>query len=445
MRLSLKIAVLIGLGATLLVLLVSVASMRRDLRIVEDDIVRDAAQVANALAIASSGRSDAEIEALIRGVNATTDVLEVRYLRGPHDEGIVRATDSVSAVFPIHGAASGAIQVAESLAPRDRMLQGSLRSLVATTAVVILMSLGSGLWMGRSVVGVRVEELVRKARRVADGHFEEPIEIRGSDELTLLATELNLMAGQLDRVRREREREAEARLEAEIHLRHADRLRTVGQLAAGIAHELGTPLNVIGGRASMILRVEPEGTAIHKHATTIREQTARITAIVRRVMDFSRRAPAEMQSVRLDRLIEDTVALVRPTLKETDVRLEVPDRSWTLRADPEQIRQVVTNLLMNAAQATGSAGIVRLTLEDRGPWIAIRVEDDGPGCPPELRDRLLEPFYTTKEPGEGTGLGLSVVDSIVQDHGGTLEIGDSDLGGAQFTVLLPRSSTCPVS
>jgi len=112
----------------------------------------------------------------------------------------------------------------------------------------------------------------------------------------------------------------EARLQAEIRLRHADRLRTVGQLAAGLAHELGTPLNVISGRASMIQRTADEETRMHQHATTIREQTDRITALVRRVMDFSRSTPAELQPVILDRLIKDTVALVHPTLKRTTVR-----------------------------------------------------------------------------------------------------------------------------
>jgi len=436
-RLSLKIAALIGLGATLLLLVMSAVSIRRDLHIVETDIARDARQVASALAVAVDGRTAEETLALIEKINAHGEEIDVRYLAGRHDPAVVQSAHTMTAVEPIDG--GGAIEVTESLAPREQLLQTSLRGLLVSALFVMLTALGAGMWLGRSIVGVRVDALVHKARRVAEGHFEEPVEVRGADELTTLATELNQMAGQLERARRQGERETEARLQAEIRLRHADRLRTVGQLAAGLAHELGTPLNVISGRASMIQRTADEETRMHQHATTIREQTDRITALVRRVMDFSRSTPAELQPVILDRLIKDTVALVHPTLKRTTVDLDLPPREWTLHADPELLRQVVTNLVMNAAQAAGAAGHVRIALQDRGERIALVVEDDGPGCPPELRDRALEPFYTTKEPGEGTGLGLSVVDSIVRDHGGTIEIGDADLGGARFTILLPRA------
>ncbi|MCB9693004.1 MAG: HAMP domain-containing histidine kinase [Alphaproteobacteria bacterium] len=433
LRLSLKIAGLIGMCATLLVLVVAVLSMRRDLQIVEEDIARDARLVATAVAVASAGMAPDEVRALVARVGDATDGVTVEWVpEAP--EGLELGTAAAVATIPVAG--GGAIRVTESLEPRDRLLAGSVRTLVSTTVLVLLTSLGAGLWLGRWIVGTRVDALVRKARRVATGDFDEPAEISGGDELTTLATELNLMAGQLKRAQKVTAAAAQARVEAEIQLRHADRLRTVGQLAAGIAHELGTPLNVITGRASLLMRSLPSGGPEHTGARVVREQAERITQIVRRLMDYSRPAPARKAPTDVARLVDETLELLQSTLKGVTTGRQGPDH-LEADVDPEQLRQVLTNLVFNAAQAVGGDGTVHVRLAGDADTLRIDVDDDGPGVPAELRERVLEPFFTTKEPGEGTGLGLSVVDGIVRDHGGRLEVGSSDLGGARFTVRIP--------
>ena len=439
MRLSLKIAVLIGLGATLLVLVISLLSMRRDVQIVEEDIARDSRLVAASLAVAAHQLTQDQTWELVEQVAEQSEGITVRYLpEGSDSPEILMGPEAITATVNIEG--GGSIQVTESLAPRQRLVSGSIRSLLATTAFVMLLSLGAGMWLGRSLVGRRVDSLVDKARRVARGEFDEPVAVAGADELTVLATELNLMAGQLKSARERSASDAKARLEAEVQLRHADRLRTVGQLSAGIAHELGTPLNVIAGRASLLLRVLPEGPD-HANALTIRAQTQRIVQIVRRLMDYSRRSPMQREVLQLDPLVREIAKLLRPTLSEKDIELEVISaQPIVVSVDVEQLRQVVTNLVQNAAQAVDSGGRIELTLIQARDTVELIVDDNGTGIPEDLRERVLEPFYTSKEPGEGTGLGLSVVDGIVKEHGGTLFVGESPMGGARFRVVLPRTA-----
>lgn len=437
MKLSLKIAALIGLGATVLVFVVSLLSLRRDLGLVEQDIRRDAELVALSVAVACRGRTPDEVAALLSEVDDATDGLLVRQVPGDGERHIELRVDAMAATIPIPGQ-SGSIEVVESLAPRDRVLEGSIRSLILTTSFVMLISLVGGLWVGRWLVGRRVDALVEKARRVAQGQFDEPVVVGGSDELSVMAAELNLMAGQLARARARSVADAEARIEAQIQLRHADRLRTVGQLSAGIAHELGSPLNVIAGRASLLLRGLPPHQ--EEHARTIREQASRITAIVRRLLDYSRRNPPKPEPVDLRRLVEETVALLRPLLVSRTLEVQLDSGDCTVQGDLEQLRQVLTNLVLNASQAVADQGTIRVRLASRADGVALQVEDDGPGVPEELRERVLEPFFTTKEPGEGTGLGLSVVTGIVEDHEGTLTVGASELGGASFLVLLPKEN-----
>lgn len=441
MRLSLKIAIFVGLGALILVLGVSSLSMRRDAQIVEDDIERDATLVAATIAVAAEGLPPRQVEDLVRRVTEIGRGVHVTFEPGNAEgQGVWKTKQSIQARAPIAGG-PGSIVVVESLALRDRILSGSLRSLATTSTCMVLLSVGAGLWLGRRVVGKRVNELVEKTRRVARGHFDEPVAVDGADELTLLASELNFMAGQLQQARSLHATEAKARLDAEIHLRRTDRLRTVGQLAAGIAHELGTPLNVISGRASLLMRHLAEDQQALASARAIHEQAARITVIVRRFLDFSRPSPPQRSSMDLEALVRETVALVQTVLREGSVSIEVAcPESVVVELDIEQMRQVLSNLVVNAGQAAPH-GQVRISIHRLDRAAVVHVDDSGTGVPDDLRERVVEPFFTTKDPGEGTGLGLSVVQRIVREHGGRLEIADSTLGGARFSVFLPIEVT----
>ncbi|HVV85904.1 MAG TPA: HAMP domain-containing sensor histidine kinase, partial [Kofleriaceae bacterium] len=301
--------------------------------------------------------------------------------------------------------------------------------------------------------------LVDKARRVGRGDFTRPVLLAQRDELGALATEINAMTDELAEAQAEIKRESDARVAAVEQLRHADRLMTVGRLSAGIAHELGTPLNVIEGRAKMIQRGEVEGPEIADSARIIVEQSRRITTIIRQLLDFARRGERTTRTVDVTRLGDEVVRLLATTARKASVELTGPadgDRAPSIeaRADEGQLTQVVTNLVVNAIHATPPGGHVIVTVREkmatppptertagteRARWAVIDVVDDGRGMEAAVRERIFEPFFTTKDVGQGTGLGLSVVHGIVQDHGGWVEV-DSTVGkGSRFSVYLP----CP--
>jgi signal transduction histidine kinase len=240
-------------------------------------------------------------------------------------------------------------------------------------------------------------------------------------------------------------------------LRHAAKLTTVGRLAAGLAHELGTPLNVVSGRARMIAsgRLSPE--AIVEGATIIDGQAARMTRIIRQLLDFARRGPPKKATVDPAELARHAVLLLAPLAKKRDVTLRLDlgeDADATagkVVGDGAQLEQVIANLVVNAIDASKEGGEVVLSLAEeeltpppahggpRGRYLRLDVRDRGVGISPEDQDRVFEPFFTTKDVGAGTGLGLSVVHGIVHEHGGWVAV-ESQVGeGARFSVYLPRA------
>ena len=234
-------------------------------------------------------------------------------------------------------------------------------------------------------------------------------------------------------------------------LRHEDRLRTVGRLASGVAHELGTPLNVVQGRAGLIARRRVSRDEAVKAAETIKAQAETMTAIVRQLLDFARRQPLKKTDCRLDEIAREVVDLLRPMARKKGATLRVSGRAEAgeIWADPNQLRQVVTNLVMNGLQAVEAQGTVEIALglaaakppegvsAEPGEYLCLAVEDDGAGIAEDDLPHLFEPFYTTKDVGEGTGLGLAIVHGIVREHGGWTEVSSTPGKGSRFTVYLP--------
>lgn len=244
--------------------------------------------------------------------------------------------------------------------------------------------------------------------------------------------------------------ETVARLEAQLELRHAERLATVGKLAAGVAHELGTPLNVIDGRAKLISAGEIVGEEAAQSARIISTQVAMVTRVIRQLLDFARRKRPALESQPLAALVNRTLELLRPTAAKKEVQLG-HDISAEIRvtADETGLQQILSNLVMNAVQAIQGRGEVRIhaASERRSApvpgaseqdWLRIDVVDDGPGISDETRSHLFEPFFTTKPAGEGTGLGLSVSYGIARDHGGWIELAPRSTAGSRFCIYLPR-------
>jgi two-component system, NtrC family, sensor kinase len=240
------------------------------------------------------------------------------------------------------------------------------------------------------------------------------------------------------------EKEARERVLTVEQLRHAERLNVIGKLAAGVAHELGTPLNVILGSAEMIESDAASSDGTRQLAHSIQRQTTRMAVIIRQLLDFSRKGGHEQVTTDLGVLAKDVAGLLQTLARKHDTELLVDVGSSDpilVRANRIELEQVLNNLVVNAIQSMPHGGTIRVRCDVResadNAFASLAVADQGTGIPPEDLVRVFDPFFTTKEVGNGTGLGLSVSYGIVQDHGGTMSV-DSRLGvGSEFTVLLP--------
>ncbi|HEY0469152.1 MAG TPA: ATP-binding protein [Polyangiaceae bacterium] len=248
------------------------------------------------------------------------------------------------------------------------------------------------------------------------------------------------------------ERERSRRELAVEQLRHAERLNIIGKLAAGVAHELGTPLNVISGSAEMLQTSELNRVIVNKYSSAILDQTRKMTVIIRHLLDFGRRGGSSRAAVDLNEVVAHAVELLRPLARRRscEVIVEPFERNVPVIVNPAEIEQVVSNLLMNALQSMSAGGTahVRIALETRAtagatfrPFASVLVEDDGEGIDERDLAHVFDPFFTTKDIGEGTGLGLSVSYGIIQDHAGSIEFSSTKGKGASFNVLLPLATS----
>jgi two-component system, NtrC family, sensor kinase len=300
---------------------------------------------------------------------------------------------------------------------------------------------------------------VAKARRIGTGDLTGPLELKQNDEVGELAHEINQMCERLTTAQARVEEETHRRLAASEQLRHADRLTTVGKLASGVAHELGTPLNVVSGRAKMIVRGQVTGRELVENAQAIVEQAERMTNIIRQLLGFARRRKPQHRRENLRGVVERTLALLTPMAEKANVACKAmhDDPEPLADIDASLIEQALTNLVVNAVQAMPRGGTltVRSCHELASPpagitapagcYACLHVEDTGVGMTDEQLRHAFEPFFTTKDVGSGTGLGLSVAHGIVHDHGGWIAA-SSKLGqGSRFSMYLPPPPEEPSS
>jgi two-component system NtrC family sensor kinase len=288
----------------------------------------------------------------------------------------------------------------------------------------------------RQVASIIVRDLPRGAVEV---HYaeERPAEAEGA----FLAEErslINEVARQIAVLVEQRQAEAERSM-LEDKLRHVDRLTTIGKLAAGVAHEINEPLGAILGYAQLQLKSFglPDQTGMDLERIVKAALHAR--EVVKKLLLFARQVPSEMRPVALGQVVRDTVFLLEAPCKRAGVQLilrltkDLPQ----VMGDPSQLQQVVLNLGMNAIHAMPRGGTLRFVTDQSGDAVRLAVEDGGEGMPPEVVRRIFDPFYTTKDVGHGTGLGLSVVHGIVSAHGGTVRAESEPGKGSRLEVLLP--------
>lgn len=330
--------------------------------------------------------------------------------------------------------------------------------LLATARRIVPIVLVGGAIFGVLVYFLLLGSVVTPLRRLVDaidavakGDFSRALLPHRDDEIGTLAGRFNAMTNNLREARAEEARATAARLALETRLRHSEKLATIGQMAAEIAHEVGTPLNVIGGRARSIARRPGEAADAQKNAEIIGAQVDRITKIIRQVLDFSRKSRPTLTQVDVGRVVGEALDFASEIIRRQRVAVEVNAAPGlpVIPGDPDEIQQVCLNLVGNAVHAMPDGGkltvtvdrVIRrkegLALAPPAPFLLLEVADTGAGVPPADRERIFEAFFTTKETGEGTGLGLAVSKGIVKDHDGWIEVDDRPGGGAVFRVFLP--------
>jgi PAS domain S-box-containing protein len=265
-----------------------------------------------------------------------------------------------------------------------------------------------------------------------------------SDDVALLERFTPLAAAALEnnRLLRDLQEQIDRLKVTQAQLIQAAKLAGVGELAAGVAHELNNPLTSILGFAQLLLDVTPPDASSRGDLEIIANQARRGRDIVRNLLDFARQIKPQRWPADVNQVLCQTLVLIRQYLEKSGVAIE-EDYSpgvGVLTLDSGQMKQVFLNLITNAAQAMPKGGKLRLRTACVGSEVAISVSDTGQGIPPEIRERIFEPFFTTKATSEGTGLGLSVSLGIVQGHGGRITV-ESRVGqGSTFTVWLPKET-----
>ncbi len=363
----------------------------------------------------------------IDAANATFDTL---FLQGilpavlRHDQATVDADHEQLLALVSHleglsdGLATRAWQEIERFdAHARRVHERTLALTVTLLASAILFAAGVGLYIGRSVARP-VAVLEAGAAKLGAGDLKTRIPITRDDEFGHLATSFNDMASALAKHQEQ--------------LVQSERLAGIGRLAAGVAHEINNPLGVILGYTRLLLRQADEATAADLHV--IEDEVLRAQEIVEGLLDLSRPMSGE-DDVSLRELCEGISERLAETTALDGVEVKLSGEAHA-PGNGRSLRQVVMNLVRNAAEAAGPGGEVEVTLSEDKSSAQLRVADSGPGIAPDARARLFEPFFTTK--AAGTGLGLAVAHAIVRAHGGSIEVGGGTPGGAVFTVTLPK-------
>ncbi len=253
----------------------------------------------------------------------------------------------------------------------------------------------------------------------------------------LVAGITGLLADQGRKRRQQLEATTRQLQESFEQVQRADRLSAVGQLAASLAHEIRNPLGSIEGAANIIRSPETSAEIREGSLNVIQKECQRLNRLLTNLLDFARPRQPEFRSVDLPRLINSVFALVSPNaqLRHVTLKKTIEHVPALLESDPEQLKQVLLNLVINAIQAMPGGGEIEVKVDRQGEGVAVSVKDQGIGIAPEHLDRVFDPFFTTKE--AGTGLGLSVAHQVITQHGGHIQAARNPDRGMTFSISLP--------
>ncbi|MBN2040237.1 MAG: PAS domain S-box protein [Spirochaetes bacterium] len=273
-----------------------------------------------------------------------------------------------------------------------------------------------------------------------------------SADIIILQNEELLLSEAVDITESKMAEIEKSRLEEE--LRHSQKLEGIGTLAGGVAHDFNNILGIILGNAELVLDDIDENDPEYYNLTEIKNAGLRAKDIIRQLLTFSRYVEVKKYSINLNPILEESIKFLRSTIPSTiEIRYNLNADNDFIFADSTQIHQVMMNLCINAAQAMEqNGGLIKISLENfkvdeytgrlhpdlkKGEYVKLTVQDTGPGIVPEIQDRIFDPYFTTKDSGKGSGMGLSLVHGIIKNHNGTIAVHSTPGKGAAFSILLP--------
>ena len=343
-------------------------------------------------------------------------------------------------LFDAAGQIQGLIQITRRASDFGQALQ-QLTIIAWVVWGIFSLLILTGVLLGHyGGVGRHVDKLLEHMQRVAEGDLSHRAALDGPSEVANLAQGLNRMLDSIEQANRELDEHRAAETHLMAQLKDNEKMVAIGSMARGIAHELGAPLSVIDGRARRLQRAGNLDEQQLHNLSGIRGQVSRLTRTVNQLLDYCRPAAVQPRALTPRVLIETVTEAIRP-------ELEAAGRSFSIQiakdlpsfcGDAGRLELALLNLLRNALQACTS-GITIGATTDRNQLI-IRVSDDGPGLPEHDVNTLLEPFFTTKSPGEGTGLGLAIVQAVAEEHGGQLHLRNRPEGGCEACLQLPLTT-----
>jgi signal transduction histidine kinase len=323
---------------------------------------------------------------------------------------------------------------------------------IALQGAVLLGLLGLVAWFALQRLVFRpVADLMVGIERVGGGEPRAMVPVRSRDEFGHVAGAFNRMTERLEEARQRAESETDRSLELMRRLRQTETLAIAGKLCSSIAHEVGTPLNIIAGRAELMLRALPKDSPLREDLDVIITQIDRISRMIRAALDPFRQREPERVAVPPGSVTEVLRPLLQHFAKSRGVTLgmSMPRDLPPVLVDPGHLQQVLINLLTNAIEATPAGGRVVVTgvprADDGRPGVALEVRDTGSGIPEEVLPRIFDPFFSTKPAREGAGLGLAICRDLVRSNGSDIQVASTPGQGTTFTVWIPeaRRDTMP--
>lgn len=391
----------------------------------------------NGAVIFSAGREGSDVYAPFQGLPKTA---EGSYIR-PEGDGVVNLITVKRGAETV-----GKAGLLLSLAPEKARINRSRQMLDTYFILDFILLLGLGSFVLSRIVVNPINRLLSATGKITGGQYGQRLNVTGSAELARLAVAFNEMSLEL-LAKDHQVTEQMASLEkanSDLCLAREETIRTekmasIGLLAAGMAHEIGTPLASIMGYAELSAGEQPDNAAIQDYARRITEACSRIDRIVRGLLDYSRPRTPGAENTDVRDVLCSTIELMaqQGVFKKMNLSTEIDEGLLPAGCDQYQLQQVVINLLLNSRDATPDGGTIMVRVGGTEAHIRLDVIDSGTGISDESMKHIFDPFFTTKPPGKGTGLGLAISSRIVEGFGGRITVSSRVGEGSCFTVLLP--------